>query len=85
MGVVMIGTVATTHGYRTGSRSMNTRTVHLAAFAGKLLSAILAIVATAVFCYFLLHPASTPSGPAPTPLGPAITTPAPAGSPPAAH
>ncbi|MBF6349258.1 MULTISPECIES: hypothetical protein [Nocardia] len=63
---------------------MNARTLHLAAFAGKLLSAILAIVATAVFCYFLLNPASAPSGTPPAPLGPAITT-APAGSPPAAH
>ncbi|NKY37027.1 hypothetical protein HGA13_28745 [Nocardia speluncae] len=64
---------------------MYTRALHLAAFAGKLLSAILAIVATAVFCYFLLHPAPTPSGTTPVPLGPAITSPAPAGSPPAAH
>ncbi|WP_280461462.1 hypothetical protein [Nocardia carnea] len=63
---------------------MYTRTLHLAAFAGKLLSAILAIVATAVFCYFLLHPAPTPSSTTPTPLGPAITT-APADIPPAAH
>lgn len=64
---------------------MNTRALHLAAVAGKLLSAVLAIVATAVFCYFLLHPGPTPQGPLPSPLGPAITTPAPAGSPPATH
>lgn len=53
---------------------MNTRTVHLAAVTGKMLSAVLAIVATAVFCYFLLHPAATPQEPAPVPLGPAATT-----------
>lgn len=63
---------------------MNARTLHLAAFAGKLLSAVLAIVATAVFCYFLLHPAPVPSGTTPAPLGPASTT-APADSPPAVH
>lgn len=64
---------------------MNTRTVHLAAVTGKLLSAVLAIVATAVFCYFLLHPAVSPApGPAPAPLGPALTT-APPPSPPASH
>jgi hypothetical protein len=62
---------------------MNARTVHLAAVAGKLLTAALAIVATAVFCYFLLHPAATPQRPAPAPLGPA-TTMAP-GHAPAAH
>lgn len=65
---------------------MYARIVHLAAVAGKLLSAVLAIVATAVFCYFLLHPVSTtPSGPAPAQLGPAITTTAPVGSAPAPH
>ncbi|GGL24777.1 hypothetical protein [Nocardia jinanensis] len=53
---------------------MNARTVHLAAVTGKLLSAVLAIVATAVFCYFLLHPAATPPAPDPVPLGPATTT-----------
>lgn len=53
---------------------MNARTVHLAAVTAKLLSAVLAIVATAVFCYFLLHPAATPQAPAPVPLGPATTT-----------
>ncbi|WP_280401911.1 hypothetical protein [Nocardia carnea] len=63
---------------------MNTRTVHLAAVAGKLLSAVLAVVATALFCYFLLHPVAGPPGPAPAQLGPAITT-APAGSAPAQH
>lgn len=64
---------------------MYARIVHTAAVAGKLLSAVLAIVATAVFCYFLLHPASpTPSSPAPAQLGPAITT-TPVGSAPAPH
>ncbi|MCX0269415.1 hypothetical protein NLM24_01540 [Nocardia zapadnayensis] len=53
---------------------MNSRTVRLAALTGKLLSAVLAIVATAAFCYFLLHPAATPQAPAPVPLGPATTT-----------
>ncbi|WP_328391141.1 hypothetical protein [Nocardia sp. NBC_00416] len=53
---------------------MNTRTVHLAAVTGKLLSAVLAIVATVVFCYFLLHPAATRQAPAPAQLGPAATT-----------
>ncbi|NUP26598.1 MAG: hypothetical protein HOQ36_21495 [Nocardia sp.] len=62
---------------------MNTRTVHLTAVTGKVLSAVLAIVATAMFCYFLLHPAATPQAPAPVPLGPAATT-AP-GHQPAAH
>ncbi|MET8797383.1 hypothetical protein ABZV91_13215 [Nocardia sp. NPDC004568] len=62
---------------------MNTRTVRLAAVTGKLLSAVLAVVATAVFCYFLLHPTATPQAPAPVPLGPAATT-AP-GHHPAAH
>lgn len=62
---------------------MNTRTAHLVALTGKLLSAVLAIVATAVFCYFLLHPAvslAPAPSPAPAPLGPAATT---APSPPA--
>ena len=54
---------------------MNTRTVHLAAVAGKLLSAVLAVVATAVFCYVLLHPASSTQAPAPAPLVPAQTQP----------
>lgn len=62
---------------------MNTRAVHLAAVTGKLLSAVLAIVATAVFCYFLLQPAVSPA-PAPAPLGPAVTS-APSPSPPASH
>ncbi|MGW5386814.1 hypothetical protein [Nocardia sp. NPDC003963] len=53
---------------------MNARTVHLAAVTGKLLSAVLAVVATAVFCYFLLHPAAARQAPAPVPLGPAATT-----------
>ncbi|MFI2232562.1 hypothetical protein [Nocardia testacea] len=52
---------------------MNTRTVQLAAVTGKLLSAVLAVVATVMFCYFLLHPAATPQAPAPVPLGPAAT------------
>lgn len=56
---------------------MNTRTVHLAAVTGKLLSAVLAVVATAMFCYFLLHPAtSAPAHRYPAPLGPATTAPA---------
>lgn len=53
---------------------MYTRTVQLAAVTAKLLSAVLAIVATLVFCYFLLHPPATPQAPAPVPLGPAATT-----------
>ncbi|MGI5221251.1 hypothetical protein [Nocardia sp. CA-290969] len=64
---------------------MNTRTVHLAAVAGKLLSAVLAVVATVLFCYFLLHPVSSPSGHTPARLGPAITTTAPADTAPATH
>ncbi|MEU4313400.1 hypothetical protein [Nocardia sp. NPDC024068] len=55
---------------------MNTRAVHLAAVTGKLLSAVLAVVATAVFCYFLLHPATSPPAHSPAPLGPANTQPA---------
>lgn len=53
---------------------MNTRTVQLAALTGKVLSAVLALVVTAAFCYFLLHPAAIPQAPAPVPLGPATTT-----------
>ncbi|MEU1985332.1 hypothetical protein [Nocardia sp. NPDC019395] len=64
---------------------MNTRAVHLAAVTGKLLSAVLAVVATAVFCYFLLHPATAPSGPTPAQLGPAATPTAPATDYPATH
>lgn len=56
---------------------MNARTVHLVAVTGKLLSAVLAIVVTAVFCYLLLQPAGPPA-PAPAPLGPAATTAPPA-------
>lgn len=45
-----------------------------AAITGRLLMAALAIAVTAVFCYFLLHPAPAPHTPAPaTPLTPTMT------------
>ncbi|WP_040788747.1 hypothetical protein [Nocardia paucivorans] len=49
-----------------------------AAIVGRLLITALALAATAVFCYFLLHPAPTHSGPEPaTPFAPTTTQPEP--------
>lgn len=52
------------------------RSTRPAAITGRLLITALAIAATAMFCYFLLHPAPTPPTPTPapaTPFAPATT------------
>lgn len=58
---------------------MTPRTARLAALGGKLFIAALAMLATAVFCYLLLHQGSTGgNNPVPSaPLLPATTSPSP--------